>query len=152
MYSSLNRKISRAYKAKMLNAIEAIAVMVFSLFAIVLLPQLLIQYVYANQQLLEAPALLEYIPVAFFALGAGFFAYAVVANIMLWMKVRKWEAELEAVGDDCCGGDCCGGACCSDMGMGMSNHTADLKSVMATASTATKKAATKKSSRKTTKK
>lgn len=90
------------------KAVEAIAVMIFSLFTTVLLPSIIFRFFYADKQLLEQPKVLEYIPIAAFALGFGYFIYAMVGNIMRALKVRQLEAEMMASGENCC----------SDMDMG----------------------------------
>ncbi len=78
------------------TTLESIAVIVAAFFALVILPQLLIQYVFAGQQLLEQPAVFKLMPVVIFAIGAGYFIYAVVMNMMREMQARKLEKELFA--------------------------------------------------------
>ncbi len=110
--SSLQFQISQMRQEKQIYTLESIAVFLFSLFLSAFLPQILFRYLYANQQLLEQPKLLEYIPVAAFLIGVGFFIFAMVGNIMRMMKIAKLEKELAQVSmmdDGCCGGDCdCG--------------------------------------------
>ena len=83
------------------KAVEAVAVMVFSLFATVLLPSLIFRFFYADQTLLEQPKVLEYIPIAAFALGAGYFIFAMVGNFLRSRKVRQLETQLEIEMMDC---------------------------------------------------
>jgi hypothetical protein len=109
----LKFEIERLQRDRVLVAIESVAVVVFALFTSAILPSLLVRYVYAQQQLFEQPKLLEYIPVAAFAIGAGFGVYALVLSIRNALRTRKLLQELEEVSlmDDmsCCGGNCgCG--------------------------------------------
>lgn len=84
-----------------IKGIESIAYMVFALFATVLLPSIIFRFFYADQQLLEQPKILEYIPIAAFALGCGYFLYAMTGNFMRTRKISKLEKEMK----DC---DCSG--------------------------------------------
>jgi hypothetical protein len=104
--SKLQFQIDQLRQDKNIAATESIAVMVFSLFVSAFLPQLLVRYVYADQALMEAPALLEYIPVAAFTVGALFFLYAVVSNIMRMIRINQLQAELMALPDDEYGCNC----------------------------------------------
>jgi hypothetical protein len=107
--STIQFQIDQLRKDKMIVVMEAIAIQVFALFVSAYAPQLLLRYYYQNQQLFEEPALLTYIPVASFAVGALFFIYAVVSNILRWRKIKQLEEEMLFIGsDDACG---CGGDC-----------------------------------------
>lgn len=100
-------RIKQLQQASLIAMVESIAVFIFSLFIALFLPQLLLTYVYANQQLFEQPAIFTYIPVVAFGLGAGYFLLAVVGNFIRSKKVRALLKEEEM--NDCCGGDC--GSC-----------------------------------------
>lgn len=86
---------------------ESIMVFVAALFTYVLLPQLMIRYLYADQQLLEVPAALEYIPVTTFAVAMIHFLYVVVGNMMRGKKLKELANSQNHECD--CGGSCCGG-------------------------------------------
>jgi len=73
---------------------EGLFVVVSSLFVTALLPSLLIKYLYANAQLFEQPKLLEYIPVATFAISAAYIVFVIFGNITRGAKIRQAEAEL----------------------------------------------------------
>lgn len=104
---NLQFQIDQLRQDKSIAAVESVSVLAFSLFVSAFLPQLLIRYVYANQALLEAPKMLEYIPLAAFTFGAAFFVTSFVGNISRSMKIEKLQSELNTMGDDCsCGGDC----------------------------------------------
>ncbi len=110
--SQLQFDIDQLRKEKMIYAIESIAVFIFALFATVFLPQLLFKYFYANQQLLEEPKLLSYIPAASFVVGVAYFAYAMIGNLFRSTKIRRLEKELANCTDCCCGAADC--AECND--------------------------------------
>ena len=105
MYTDLSFKVSQL-RAKNQNAmLTAIAVLIASLFAIALLPSLLIQYLYAGQQLFKQPVLLEYIPVVSFVLGMGSFLVAIVGNMFRAKRIKFLENQIEAEGCCCCSED-----------------------------------------------
>ncbi|MDA1079307.1 MAG: hypothetical protein O2840_01295 [bacterium] len=78
----------------MQRTMEGLFTVVASLFVTALLPSLLIKYFYANAQLFEQPKLLEYIPVATFAISAVYIVFVIFGNIVRGSKIRQAEAEL----------------------------------------------------------
>jgi hypothetical protein len=110
MHTPTKRKMKQLYRKSSVVMTTSIAVLLASLITIAILPTLLIRYLYAGQQLFEQPALLEYIPVASFVIGMGYFLYAVVTNFMRSQQISRLEKQLEMDGDSCyCGDDCnCG--------------------------------------------
>lgn len=145
MHSTLSFKIQQLRMKNQTAMVSSIALIVFALFVSAILPSLLVRYVYAEQQLFEQPALLEYIPVASFLLGVGYFIYAVIANFMREKRAKYLEMEMEMMGD---GADCCGN---HDHGSSM-NDVAAMAEAMTKAPV--KKVAAKKraSAKKTSKK
>lgn len=109
-HHSVQFQIDQLRQDKIILAVESIAVMVFALFVSAFLPQLLIRYVYANQQLFEQPRALEYIPLIAFFVGTIYFIYATVMMVMKAIKINKLQTEMTFMADECsCGGDCgCG--------------------------------------------
>src|SRR5579859_4228266 len=106
-------QIAQLRQDKVVYMVEAIAVFIFVLFINAFLPQILLKYVYANQQLTQEPVLFEYLQNASFILGIGYFLFAVIGNLMRAMKIGKLEKEMMSMGmDDCCGENCN----CSDGG------------------------------------
>lgn len=102
MYSDLSFKVSQL-RAKNQNAmLTTIAVLIAALFVTALLPSLLVQYVYAGQQLFKQPLLLEYIPVVSFVLGVGSFLVAVVGNLLRAKRIKFLESQIEVEGCSCC--------------------------------------------------
>ncbi len=76
------------------KVMEAIMVTFVALFTMAVLPSLLVQYVYADQGLVEPPALLEYIPVACFAVSILYALYVIFTNMKRASKVRQLEQDL----------------------------------------------------------
>jgi hypothetical protein len=113
-HSSLKFQISRLQQAKLNTNVEIISVIVLALFTSAILPNLLVRYYYINQQLMEEPALLEYIPVLAFVIGVGYGVFGIFLNILRSMKIKKLTKELEhefsmLEMSDCCSSNCCGG-------------------------------------------
>lgn len=106
----LRFKISQLRQDKLIYATESIAVFVLALFASAFLPNLLLRYFYDQATLTEVPAVLEYIPVAAFLIGVGYFIYVMFGNMARLGKIKKLEAELDTListhGDHCCEGNC----------------------------------------------
>jgi hypothetical protein len=106
---------------RMRNAVasmEAIGVFLLSLFVTAFGPSLLLRYLYADQQLMEQPMLLEVLPVVCFVVGVGYFLYTMFGNITRELKARKLEKEVIESGCDC--GGCCGDCDTHDHGSMMS--------------------------------
>lgn len=118
----LRFKISQLRHDKLIYAVESIAVFVLALFASAYLPNLLLRYFYDQATLTEIPPVLEYIPVAAFVVGVGFFLYAMLGNLARMGKIKKMEAELDALiathGDHCCEGNCDCAECNTHEGSG----------------------------------
>jgi hypothetical protein len=129
-HSQLQFQISKLQHAKLNTTVEVIAVVVLALFVSAILPSLLVRYLYANQQLFEQPALLEYIPVIAFVIGAGYGVFAVIINTIRSRKIAQLSKELEtemlfADMDGCCGGGC---GSCGSHSAGADNEWADMDS------------------------
>ncbi len=107
----LRFKIQQLRQDKIIFAIESIAVIVFALFVSAFLPNLLLRYFYAKQNLTEVPPSIEYIPVVAFVVGVGYFLFAMVTNLGRWDQVKRLEKQLDDVemgdGCGCCGCDSC---------------------------------------------
>lgn len=92
--SNIQFQINQLRQKNQVKALEAIAVFLLALFVTAILPSLLIQYVYANQQLFEQPLVLELIPTVSFIVATAFFIYVAVTNWMREAKASKMEREL----------------------------------------------------------
>ena len=103
MYPSLQFRIDQMRKTKASLMIESISVFIFSLVLTIYLPQLLYKYFYANQELLEEPKIMGYIPLISFVIGVGYFAYAMIMSIMMDIQIKKSEKELANLGGCTCG-------------------------------------------------
>jgi hypothetical protein len=134
-YSSIQDMRLKSLQA----SIESIAVFILAIFVSALLPSLLFRYMFANQQLLEQPKIFEYIPVVSFALGIGYFIYAMAGNLMREMSIKKTLSDMEMMGCDCDGCDC----------HGMDDHHHEMMPVSASNDALAKKLSkAKKSSKK----
>jgi hypothetical protein len=150
MHSSYAHQITQLRMKNQTRMVSAIAVMGFSLFVTAILPSLLIQYVYATQQLFEQPKLLTLLPTAMFVLGVGYFLITVVGNIMREKRAKYLEEKMLmelALGDDCC----CGGNCgCGDDDLEAVMAVAEKAASKSTKTTTKKPAAKKKTAKKST--
>lgn len=111
--SSQKFKIAQLRAQSQLVMVEALALFIFALFVNIFLPQILFQYVYANQDLLAEPALLTYIPTVSFAVSTLYFVFAAVGNFFRRRQIAKLTQEMNSsyANDGCCGGNC---NCCTD--------------------------------------
>jgi hypothetical protein len=73
---------------------ESIMVFIAALFVTALLPSLLIQYVYSQEELFTQPQLVMYIPVASFVIAVAYFLYAVVGNFRRSQQASQLEKQL----------------------------------------------------------
>jgi uncharacterized membrane protein len=92
--TNLQFQIAQLRQKNQTKALESIAVFLLALFVTAILPSLLIQYVYAGQQLFEQPMVLELIPVISFAIAVAYFIYAAVANWRRESKAARLEREM----------------------------------------------------------
>lgn len=106
-------KVKKLLLVNQQKNMESIMVFVAAIFTYLLLPQLLIRYVYADQQLLEVPPALEYIPVGVFAIAIIHFIYVLLSNILRTKQITKLEQHSEK--NSCCGGSCVCGSEDADM-------------------------------------
>lgn len=90
----LQQQINQLYQAQMVIGIKAVAVPVFATIVSALLPQIVFELFYAQQPLLEAPAIFGYIQIGSFAVAGFYFLYAVLKSLQLSSKTTKLEQEL----------------------------------------------------------
>lgn len=76
------------------RVMESIMVTFIATLTMIVLPQLLMQYVYANAQLLEVPKTVEYTPVACYLIALAYIIYAVVTNMGRAKKIKQLEQDL----------------------------------------------------------
>lgn len=94
-------------RKSMVATVEAILVSFFALMSVAILPSLLLRYLYADQQLFEQPALLEYIPVAAFVISLAYFVAALWGNKRREKQIKQMIVDMEMMADDCgCGSHC----------------------------------------------
>jgi hypothetical protein len=75
---------------------ESIMVFIAALFVTAILPSLLIQFVYSQEDLFAQPQLVMYIPVASFLVAMAYFLYVVIGNWRRSQKARQLEGQLSA--------------------------------------------------------
>lgn len=103
-------KIQQLRTKNMTAAVESIAVIVGAVVANMLVPQLLLKYVYTDTSaMLEAPAIFTYFPLATYTLALTYFVRAMVSNFVRNSRADNLEKELILTGgrhshghcDDC---------------------------------------------------
>lgn len=123
----------------MQRVMEAIMVTFIATLTMIVLPQFLIQYVYASSQLLAVPKPVEYTPIVCFAVAVAYTIYAVVTNMGRAKKIKQLEQDLAfAAGTE------------ADMSMGVDE--AELKELEKMVDEAISKPAKKTTRKSTTKK
>lgn len=73
---------------------EALVVMIGAIFVAILLPQVLVRFIYANQQLTAEPLLLQYIPVVALVLGVIQLIATMLGNFLRERQMVKLERTL----------------------------------------------------------
>ncbi|MDQ5951787.1 MAG: hypothetical protein QG639_1068 [Patescibacteria group bacterium] len=74
--------------------LEAIVVLFTAIFVTALLPSLLLEYLYADQVLTEAPPLLKYLPVVVFSIGILYDVYVFATNMSRSNKIKQLENSM----------------------------------------------------------
>lgn len=92
-------KIEQLRAKNLARLMESILAFLGALFVTALLPSILVRYVYSPEQLMQQPpALLEYIPIASFAVAFGYLVFAAVGNMKREKTARELEKQLELTG------------------------------------------------------
>ncbi len=109
-------KIQQLRTKNLTAAVESIAAVTGAVVANMLIPQLLLKYVYVDTStLLEAPAVFTYLPLVTYTLALAYFVYAMVGNFIRCRKANTLEQELSLTGGCCSDGCCSDGSCnCED--------------------------------------
>lgn len=94
MTTSHQFQIEQLRAINLQKTIEALLVMLGSLFVTALLPSLLIRYVYADQQLMAEPAALQVIPLVSFVIGLGYGLFVLITNILRERKAAHLESSM----------------------------------------------------------
>jgi hypothetical protein len=83
------------------RVMEAIMVTFIATITMIVLPQLLMQYVYASAQLLEVPKAVEYTPFVCYGIAAVYVLFVIITNIGRAKKIKQLEQDLAfSVGSD----------------------------------------------------
>jgi hypothetical protein len=81
------------------KVLEGILALLTAIFITALLPSLLLQYLYADQMLTEAPPLLNYLPVVTFGAGVLYLLYVIIGNVMRSQEITRLEREMMMTAD-----------------------------------------------------
>ncbi|PIR59094.1 MAG: hypothetical protein COU69_01745 [Candidatus Pacebacteria bacterium CG10_big_fil_rev_8_21_14_0_10_56_10] len=102
MTQHLHFQITRLQRTNVQRLLEGVLVVVVALIVAAILPGLLIRYVYAGQQLLEQPQVLELVPTLSFLVAVVYAGYVFVGNFLRSARINTLERRLEAgqLGDD----------------------------------------------------
>lgn len=99
-------KIQQLRTKNLTLAVESISAITGAVVINMLVPQLLLKFVYDPTTLVEAPAIFEILPLVTYSIAVLFFAYVMVSNFMRERKVAMLEQEMMIGADGCCCGDC----------------------------------------------
>lgn len=94
MQSFTQYKIQQLRMTSQQKLLEGILALLAAIFITALLPSLLLQYLYADQMLTEAPPLLQYLPLVTFAAGLLYLLYVIVGNMMRSKEITRLEREM----------------------------------------------------------
>lgn len=84
----------------LVKGVESLSGFVGAVVANMLIPQLLIKYVYDPTKLVAAPPIFEYLPLVTYGLALGFFIFAMVGNFMRERSAKVMEKEMSL--SSCC--------------------------------------------------
>lgn len=76
------------------RVLEAIMITFVATLSMIVLPQLLLQYVYASEQLLAVPKPVEYIPVVAYVISLGYTIFAIVTNMARSKQIAQLKQDL----------------------------------------------------------
>ena len=99
MQSYTQYKIQQLSMTNQQKVLEGILALLSAIFVTALLPSLLLQYLYADQMLTEAPPLLQYLPVVTFGAGVLYLLYVIVGNMMRSKEIMRLEREMMMTAD-----------------------------------------------------
>lgn len=97
--SSTQFQIQSLRSVNQQRVLEAIMVFITALFVSALLPSLMLQYLYADQMLTEAPFVLEHMSGATFTVAMLYLVYVLVGLFTRGKKISQLERELAIMGD-----------------------------------------------------
>jgi len=79
--------------------LESILIFIAALFVSALLPSLLIQYVYADQMLTEAPLVIEHMSGVTFAIAVLYLLYVLFGIFLRGKRIAQLEREMAILSD-----------------------------------------------------
>jgi len=98
----------------LVKGIESLSGFVAAVVANMLIPQLLLKYIYDPTTLVAAPPVFEYLPLVTYGLALLYFVGAMFGNFKREQKARRIESELNLYSDECSGESCSDGSCCDE--------------------------------------
>lgn len=110
MMSRTHHAIQDLRQQSQQKVLESILLFIAALYITALLPSILVRYVYTDPNMIEQPKLLEYIPVAAFAIAVLYMIYSLVGNFTRGKKIAQLQRELDEMAEN--GYDDCG---CNDL-------------------------------------
>jgi hypothetical protein len=87
-------QIEQLRQTSLTQSVQAIMMMVGALFITILLPSLLMRYVYGETALYTQPKTLEYIPVGSFLVGAFYLVKTFIGNMRRGAQIKKLMMEM----------------------------------------------------------
>jgi len=105
-------KIQQLRTKNLTAGVESIAITMGAVVVNMLVPQLLIKYVYTDPSAfgLEAPAIFTVLPLITYSVAMAYFVYAMVGNFVRNNKAKSLEQELMLTDGCCSDGSCCSGS------------------------------------------
>jgi len=79
--------------------LTSLVMFVAALFVTIIAPSLLLRYVYAGQQLMEEPKLMEYIPLVSAIVASLYFIYAIVGCLIRSNKIKLLMNQVDMMSD-----------------------------------------------------
>ena len=148
----------------LVKGVESLSAFVAAVVANMLIPQLLLKYIYDPTTLVAAPPVFEYLPLVTYTLALLYFVAAMIGTFRRERQAGKMEIEMNLSAGNCCSDS----SCCSDEDDISEEELKELERIVDEALKPTKKttkaakkkttvkskktAVKKKSTRKTTKK
>lgn len=98
MHSYIKFQIKDLRAQNLQKVMEVTMVLLAALFTTVLLPSLLVRYVYSQAQLLEQPVLLELIPLLTFVVGIAYLIYVIAGNFRRGREIKALQLRMAEFG------------------------------------------------------
>jgi len=84
----------------LVKSVQALTGFVGAVVANMVIPQLLLKYIYDPTTLMEAPAIFELLPLVTYSLALIYFLYTLVSNFTSEREAKKLEREMNLYSND----------------------------------------------------